>query len=211
MAFQNAQEPTEEPWGPNISEEESDDEAAGGGVDLDATEEEDSDEGISYFNFTSDEESEEGGDEESEGGGEVARQRFRLPVSPVVREHLWRIIYGEKKKKKEEKKKEEEEKKRTCLENLKVRDWLHRNAYLFPGCSKEDTPAFIRNILCLPPEMSADEIGKLFVRSPGLLRAVLLTVHCYATQSIQCMTPDPALNLAYRVWVSPGTKNCGTC
>ncbi|KIE03162.1 hypothetical protein MAJ_00676, partial [Metarhizium majus ARSEF 297] len=196
MAFQNAQEPTEEPWGPNISEEESNDEAAGGGVDLDATKEEDSDEGISYFNFTSDEESEEGGDEESEGedeesegGGEVARRRFRLPVSHVVREYLRRIVDGEKK--------------RICLENLKVRYWLHQNAYLFLDCSEEDTPEFICKTLCLPPKMSTDEIGKLFVESPKVLCAVLLTVHYYATESIQCMTPDPALKLAYRVWVFP--------
>ncbi|EXV02810.1 hypothetical protein X797_003931, partial [Metarhizium robertsii] len=64
MAFQNAQEPTEEPWGPNITEEEIDDEAARGGVDLDATEKEID-------------------DNANKEGGEVVRQYLRSPVNPV--------------------------------------------------------------------------------------------------------------------------------
>ncbi|KAK9439070.1 hypothetical protein VB005_07221 [Metarhizium brunneum] len=184
MAFQNAQEPTEESWGPNITEEEIDDEAARGGVDLDATEEEVDDDATE----------EEIDDNANKKGGEVVRQYLRSPVNPVVREHLWRIIYGAKK----EKKKEEEE--MNCLKDLKLKDWLHRNADEFPVRSSEETLAFIRKELCLPSEKSADEIEGRFYEAPLLLRAVLLPVHYYATQKKQYEESDAALELAYSIW-----------
>lgn len=185
MAFQNAQEPTEEPWGPNITEEEIDDEAARGGVDLDATEEEVDD------NATK----KEIDDNANKKGGEVVRQYLRSPVNPVVREHLWCIIDDKKKKKKKE-----EEEEMTCLNNLKLKDWLHRNANKFPVRSREDKLAFIRKELWLPSEKSADEIEDRFYEAPSLLRAVLLPVHLYATQMKQYEKSDAALELAYSVW-----------
>ncbi|KAF5125596.1 hypothetical protein E5D57_010286 [Metarhizium anisopliae] len=190
MAFQNAQEPTEEPWGPNITEEEIDDEAARGGVDLEATEEEVDD------NATK----EEIDDNANKKGGEVVREYLRPPVNPVVREHLRRIIYGAKKE--NEKKKEEMD----CLKNLKLKDWLHQNANSFPARSSEDTLAFIRKKLSLPSETSADEIEYRFYKTPLLLRAVLHPVHCYATQKKQYEESDAALELAYRVWNFPWKK-----
>ncbi|KFG87711.1 hypothetical protein MANI_001272 [Metarhizium anisopliae] len=203
MAFQNAQEPTEEPWGPNITEEEIDDEAARGGVDLDATEEEFDDNATEEEvddNATEEEvddnaTKEEIDDNANKKGGEVVRQYLRSPINPVVREHLWCIIDDNIKKKK---KKEEEE--MTCLNDLKLKDWLHQNANKFPIRSREDKLAFIRKELCLPSEKSADEIENRFYEAPALLRAVLLTVDWYATQMKQYEKSDAALELAYSVW-----------
>ncbi|KID77114.1 uncharacterized protein G6M90_00g100690 [Metarhizium brunneum] len=184
MAFQNAQEPTEEPWGPNITEEEIDDEAARGGVDLDATEE-------------------EVDDNANKKGGEVVRQYLRSPVNPVVREHLRRTIYGAEKENEKKKKKKEE---MYCLKDLKLKDWLHQNANSFPARSSEDTLAFIRKKLSLPSETSADEIEYRFYKTPLLLRAVLHPVDCYATQKKQYDESDAALELAYSVWKFPWKK-----
>ncbi|EXV02809.1 hypothetical protein X797_003931, partial [Metarhizium robertsii] len=95
---------------------------------------------------------------------------------------------------------EEEEEEEITLNGLKLKDWLHQNADQFPVRSSEDRLAFIRKELCLPSEKSADEIEDRFYETPSLLRAVLLPVHCYATQRKQYEKSDAALELAYSMW-----------